>query len=279
MSTLREKMSMDLQLKNYSPKTQQAYIRYVKRYSEYFHQSPDQLGTDEIRAYLHYLIINKKVSSSYINSVYSALKFFYQITLKREWDIKEIPRMKKHKKLPVVLSTSEVKQIFEATTNLKYRAIFMTIYAAGLRISEASNLKISDIDSKNMQIRVIQGKGKKDRYTLLSIENLKVLREYFKYYRPILWLFPGNPLNKSISTRSIQKMFKKSKEKAGIKKEATVHTLRHCFATHLIEAGTGIYHIQKLMGHTNPKTTSIYIHLTRQDVLNVKSPLDLLMGV
>lgn len=279
MSTLREKMSMDLQLKNYSSKTQQAYINHVKRYSEHYNQSPDNLGTNEIREYLHYLIMNKGVSSSYINLVYSALKFFYQTTLRREWDITEIPRMKRQKKLPVVLSTTEVQEIFKATTNLKYRAIFMTIYAAGLRISEASNLKISDIDSNNMQIRVIQGKGKKDRYTLLSTENLKNLREYFRLYRPVLWLFPGNPLDKPISDRSIQKMFKKSKEKAGIKKSATVHTLRHCFATHLIESGTSIYHIQKLMGHTNPKTTSIYIHLTRKDLLNVKSPLDLLMDV
>lgn len=278
MTKLREKMRMDLELKNYSPKTIESYIRHVKRYAQHFNKSPDELGIDEVREYLHYLITEKKLSSSYINSAYSGLKFFYEITLKRPWDVKEIPRMKKSKKLPTVLSMDEVKRIFDVTTNIKHKAIFVTIYSGGLRISEACNLKISDIDSSNMQIKVRDGKGNKDRYTLLSSENLKVLREYFKYQRPKLWLFPGIPPSNPICNRTVQKVFKNSKNKAGIKKAATVHTLRHCFATHLIESGAGIYHIQRLMGHTNPKTTSKYIHLTRSDVLNVKSPFDIMMG-
>ena len=174
----------------------------------------------------------------------------------------------------MVLAQSEIKDLFNAVINLKHRTILITIYAAGLRVSEAANLKVTDIDSRNMQIRVVQGKGQKDRYTMLSPKNLEVLRDYWKYYHPKDWLFPGNPMDKPISTRTIQKVFKTAKTKAGIKKEATVHTLRHSFATHLVEAGTSIFHIQQLMGHTNPKTTSVYIHLSRKDVLQIKSPLD-----
>lgn len=278
MSILRENMIRDMQLKGYSPNTQSAYVNHIKKYVEYFNKSPDRLGIEEIKQYLHYLIIIKKVSKSYVNSAYSALRFLYETTLKREWNIKEIPRVKKSKKLPVILSVSEVEQIFTETNNLKHKAILMTIYAAGLRVSEVANLRISDIDSKNMQIRIRQGKGEKDRYTILSYENLKILRDYWKYYQTKEWLFPGNPPDRPISTRSIQKIFKNAKDKAGIKKDATVHTLRHCFATHLLESGVDIYHIQHLLGHTNPKTTSIYIHLTRKDVLNIKSPLDLMVG-
>lgn len=277
MTKLREKMKMELELKGYSDKTQSAYINHVKNYASFFGKSPDKLSTDEIKKYLHYLISEKKVSKSYVNSVYSALKFFYETTLKRQWDMREIPRVKKPKKLPVILSKDEVKSIFSATNNVKYKTIFMTIYSAGLRVSEAANLKVEDIDSKNMQIRVRQGKGNKDRYTILSKKNLNALRLYYKYNGiNDEWLFPGYPKSKPISTRSIQKVFKKTINKAGIKKKATVHTLRHCFATHLLEQGTGIYQIQRLLGHTNAKTTSVYIHLTRHDVLNIKSPLDLM---
>ena len=279
MTKLRDQMKMELELKGYSDKTQSSYINHVKRYAGFFNKSPDKLATDEIKKYLHYLICEKKVSKSYVNSAYSALKFFYETTLKIQWDMKEIPRVKKSKKLPVVLSKDEVKSIFSATTNIKYKTIFMTIYAAGLRISEAASLKVEDIDSKNMQIRVREGKGNKDRYTILSKENLDVLRNYCKSSRITTgWLFPGSPSSKSISTRSIQRVFKEAVYRARIKKNATVHTLRHCFATHLLESGIGIYYIQRLLGHSNPKTTSVYIHLTRYDVLNIKSPLDLMEG-
>jgi len=153
----------------------------------------------------------------------------------------------------------------------------MTTYSAGLRVSETAHLKVSDVDSKRMQLLVAQGKGKKDRYALLSPVTLNLLRDYWRQYRPFSWLFPGRLPERPISTRSIQKVFEKAKRKAGIKKPATVHTLRHSFATHLLEAGTDIYHIQKLLGHTSPKTTAIYIHLRRQDLLNIVSPLDSLL--
>lgn len=207
MSMLRQKMIKDMELRGYSSKTQEAYIRYVIRYAEYFNKPPSSLGTDEIREYLHHLITVKEASKSYVNSAYSALKFLYETTLGREWDIKEIPRVKKPKKLPVILSSSEVKRIFDETTNLKHKAILMTIYASGLRVSEAANLKVEDIDSRNMQIRVREGKGNKDRYTILSTENLKILRDYWKYYHVKEWLFPGDSPDKPITTRTIQKIF------------------------------------------------------------------------
>jgi len=153
----------------------------------------------------------------------------------------------------------------------------MTTYSAGLRVSETAYLKVSSIDSKRMQLRIAQGKGNKDRYTLLSPVTLDLLRDYWRQYRPFSWLFPGRSPDRPISTRAIQKVFENAKRKAGIKKPATVHTLRHSFATHLLEAGTDIYRVQKLMGHTTPKTTTIYIHLRRQDLLKVVSPLDSLL--
>jgi site-specific recombinase XerD len=276
MSKLFKTMKVDLELKGYSPKTVDAYLRYVKRFMQYYQRPIEQLHTDEIRNYLHYLIVIKKCSHSYVNVNYSALKFFYKNTLNQQWNIDKIPRMKKEKKLPVILSKTEVKNILNATTNLKHKAILTTVYSAGLRISEVINLTIKDIDSKNMQIRVRKAKGKKDRYTLLSQNNLSLLRKYWKEYRPEYWLFPGMPPTKAISARTIQQFFKKYLNKTKITKNATVHTLRHCFATHLLEAGVDIFHIQKLLGHASPKTTARYIHLTRKDIIDVKSPFDMM---
>jgi len=277
MGKLREQMKMDLKLKGYSPKTQAAYLGYMKNFVRYFGRSPAKMGEEEIREYLYHLVTEKDLGDSSINSAYSALKFFYKTTLCRDWNVAKIPRRKTEKRLPVVLDGSEIKQLFAVTTNLKHRALLMTTYSAGLRVSETAHLKVSDVDSKRMQLLVAQGKGKKDRYALLSPVTLNLLRDYWRQYRPFSWLFPGRLPERPISTRSIQKVFEKAKRKAGIKKPATVHTLRHSFATHLLEAGTDIYHIQKLLGHTSPKTTAIYIHLRRQDLLNIVSPLDSLL--
>ena len=277
MGKLREQMKMDLKLKGYSPKTQVAYLGYMKNFVRYFGRSPAKMGEKEIREYLYHLITGKNLGDSSINSAYSALKFFYETTLCRDWNVAKIPRRKTEKRLPVVLDGSEIKQLLAVTTNLKHRALLMTTYSAGLRVSETAHLKVCDVDSKRMQLRVAQGKGKKDRYALLSPVTLNLLRDYWRQYRPFSWLFPGRSPERPISTRSIQKVFKDAKRKAGIKKPATVHTLRHSFATHLLEAGTDIYRVQKLMGHTTPKTTAIYIHLRRQDLLKVVSPLDSLM--
>jgi len=276
MSKLFKTMKVDLELKGYSSKTVEAYLRYTRNFLDYYQKPIEQLHTDEIRNYLHYLIVIKKCSHSYVNVNYSALKFLYKNTLNQQWNIDKIPRMKKEKKLPVILSKTEVKNILNTTTNLKHKAILTTVYSAGLRISEVRSLTIKDIDSNNMQIRVRKAKGKKDRYTLLSQNNLSLLRKYWEKYQPEYWLFPGMPTTKAISARTIQQFFKKYLNKTKITKNATVHTLRHCFATHLLEAGVDIFHIQKLLGHASPKTTARYIHLTRKDIIDVKSPFDMM---
>lgn len=276
MSKLREQMKRDLELRGFSDKTVSSYLNQVARYAVYYGRSPELLGTEEIKNYLHYLIAEKKLSSSYINQAYSGLRFLYETTLNKTWNIKSIPRVKKEKKLPVVLSKAEIKSIINTTKNIKHRAILMTIYGAGLRLSEVLNLKLTDIDSSNMQIHVRQGKGKKDRYTLLSEENLNILRTYYDMYRPKTWMFPGRDEEKPLSTRSVEKILENSIKKAEIKKLATVHSLRHSFATHLLEAGTDITYIKDLLGHTDIKTTSIYLHLGKLSVLKIKSPLDTL---
>lgn len=271
-----QKMKIDLELKGFSPSTQKIYLRSIERYAEYYGKSVEFLGMDEIRAYLHHHITESKVSGSMVEIIYSALKFLYETTLEQPWNIKKLPRSKHAKKLPVLLSPSEIKDLFRAARNPKHKALLMTLYGAGLRASEAAHLLVTDIDSKNMQIRVRQAKGKKDRYTLLSEENLKMLRSYWMQCKPSVLLFPGASPDIPLTSSSIYRMFLQAKRKANIQKRVSPHTLRHCFATHLLEAGTGIYHIQNLLGHSSPRTTSIYIHLTRKDVLQVKSPLDLL---
>jgi site-specific recombinase XerD len=204
MLSLKEQMIMDLELKGYNLKTQITYLRYMKDFTHHLGKSPEKMDEKEIKEYLHFLITQKKASQSTISCAYSALKFFYETTLHQDWGILKIPRIKTNRQLPIVLARSEVKDLLEVTTNLKHRAILMTTYAAGLRVSETAHLKINDIDSKRMQIRVEQGKGKKDRYTLLSEINLNLLRSYWKIYQPKTWLFPGNPPENPISTRSIQ---------------------------------------------------------------------------
>jgi site-specific recombinase XerD len=213
-----------------------------------------------------------------MSQAYSGLKFFYETTLKRDWDGFRIPRVKMRKKLPVVLSQQEVQVLFSAVRNLKHRAILMTIYSAGLRLNEAIHLKVSDIDSQRMMIRVEQGKGDKDRYTLLASRTLDILREYWREYRPHDWLFYSRSFERPLSSRTVQVVLERALHQAGIKKPATVHTLRHSFATHLLEAGTDLYHIQHLLGHKSPQTTTIYLHLSRRDLVKVISPIDLLEG-
>jgi len=276
MGRLHDQMKRDLELKNYSPKTRSCYLASVRSFALHFHRSPDELGDSEIREYLHYLLTDRKVSQSTMSQAYSGLKFFYETTLKKDWDGFRIPRVKMRKKLPVVLSQQEVQVLFSVIRNLKHRAILMTIYSAGLRLNEAVHLRVSDIDSQRMMIRVEQGKGAKDRYTLLAKRTLDILREYWRAYRPRDWLFYSRSFERPLSSRTVQVVLERALYQAGIQKPATVHTLRHSFATHLLEAGTDLYHIQHLLGHTTPKTTAIYLHLSRKDLVSVISPIDLL---
>jgi integrase/recombinase XerD len=276
MGKLQEQMKMDMELKNLSLRTIETYLSCAKSFVAHYKRSPELMGHNEIRDYLYHLLKDKKASQAAVNQTYSALKFLYQTTLRREWDTFKIPRCKMRKRLPVVLSKAEVESVFSVTRNLKHRSILMTIYSGGLRLGEATHLKVSDIDSKRMVIRVQQAKGNKDRYTLLGKRTLQILRIYWKLYHPVEWMFPSRRLDQPISHSSVQRTFKEALHKSGIKKDASVHTLRHSFATHLLEAGTNLYHIQRLLGHTTPITTSIYLHVTRKDLTRITSPIDLL---
>ncbi|ERI92174.1 site-specific recombinase, phage integrase family [Clostridiales bacterium oral taxon 876 str. F0540] len=208
----------------------------------------------------------------------SSIKFLFTVVLKRNINEVQLYRPKKDKKLPEVLSYQEVSKILEKTINLKHRAILFLVYSAGLRVGEVVNLKISDIDSDRMLIHVKQGKGKKDRYTVLSQIALDELRIYAKKYRPEDWLFEGGDGKGHLTERSVQKIFDKACIAAGIKKDVSVHTLRHSFATHLLEGGTDLRYIQELLGHSSSKTTEIYTHVTEKSITQIQSPLDRLMA-
>lgn len=264
-----------MELRGYSPRTVDSYYQHLKRFLVFTDKSVDSLIFEDVRIFLHSLI-KKKLSTSYINGSYSVCQLFFSSVLKQSFTLSDVPRVKNTKKLPTVLSRSEVDRIIEHVSYLKLEALLLTIYSAGLRVSEAVNLKVSDIDSKNMQIFIRSGKGDKDRYTILSHTNLQLLRQYFKAFRPTDWLFPSYTYPKQhLSVRSVQQAFHSARNKAGICKPATVHTLRHSFATHLLISGTDLYTIMKLLGHSSIQSTSVYLHLAPTRVLSVKSPLDM----
>jgi integrase/recombinase XerD len=274
MSTLREQMLEDLQLKGLTPKTQKIYLREVSKYAKYFDKSPEQLGEKELREYLLYLLNDRKLAKGTYRFYYQGLKFLYKNTLKREEVVEKIHCPRGERKLPVVLDLSEVKALLSVMENLKHRAILTITYTAGLRISETAHLKVSDIDGKRMMVRVEQGKGGKDRYTILSRTALECLRQYWRSYRPKEWLFEGQKESAHICISSIRQIFLEAKERAGITKPASPHTLRHSFATHLIEAGTSLHHVQLLLGHRSPTTTTVYLHVSTMNLAQVNSPLD-----
>ena len=267
-------MLADLQLKGLTPKTQKIYLREVSNYAKYFGKSPEQLGEKELREYLLYLLNERKLAKGTYRFYYQGLKFLYKNTLKREEVVEKIHCPRGKKKLPVVLDLAEVKTLLTVMENLKHRAILTITYSAGLRISETARLKVSDIDSKRMMVRVQQGKGGKDRYTILSQTALECLRQYWRSYRPKEWLFEGQKEGSHICISLIRHIFLEAKERAGIIKPASPHTLRHSFATHLIEAGTSLYHVQLLLGHRSPTTTTVYLHVSRMNLAQVTSPLD-----
>jgi site-specific recombinase XerD len=230
--------------------------------------------TDEmIVEFLRYLVNERNISGSYQNQSINSIKFYFERVMGGQRKVYTIDRPRKEKFLPEVLSEEEVVMILNSTENLKHKAMLITIYSAGLRVSEFINLKIKDIDSNRMQIRVEQGKGKKDRYTLLGKKTLEILRKYVAEYKPIVWLFEGTK-GEQYSRRTINEILKKSVDKTNIKKRITVHTLRHSFATHLLEAGTDIRYIQSLLGHSSGKTTEIYTHITTKGFDQIISPLD-----
>jgi len=274
MTELRRKMLEDLKLRNYSPNTIDVYIRCVARFARHFGASPDRLGPEHIRRYQVFLVQQKKLSWSLFNQNVCALRFFYHHTLHRDWMIEHIPYPRSEQKLPVVLSPSEVAALFQVIENLKHRTILMTIYAAGLRVSEATQLRVTDIDSQRQLICVRQGKGRKDRQVMLSPRLLDLLRTYWKRYRPTDWLFPGERPGRPITRESVLRICKQAGEAAHLPKRVSPHTLRHCFATHLLEEATDLRRIQILMGHRNLKTTAKYLHVSNQALRSTVSPLD-----
>ena len=275
MTPLRERMIGDLQIRNFAESTQKQYVDFVAKFAKHFWKSPVDLGPEHVRAYLLYL--SQRKSKSNARTAAAALRFLYTHTLDKDWKILREPFPKSEKKLPIVLSLAEVAKFFVALPHIKYRAILMAVYAAGLRSSEVVNLKVTDIDSQRMQIRVRQGKGRKDRCIMLSPTLLTCLREYWKIERPGHdWLFPGLPASKAISTRAVWLRVKSAAKAAGISKEMTIHTLRHSFATHLLESGADIRLVQVLLGHRSLQTTALYTHVSQTRINATQSPLELL---
>jgi site-specific recombinase XerD len=264
-----------LKVIRYSENTIRTYSSAFSDFINYFsNKELNEINYDDIKNYLYYLVEKRKISSSHQNQIINAIKFYYEkVSGGKRMPYITIERPIKEKTLPNVLSEDEVKRIINNVKNIKHKAILLTIYSAGLRISEAINLKISDIDSSRMAILIKSGKGKKDRNCILSEKLLVILREYFKLYKPKVWLFEGQ-FGEQYSARSIQNIFRKACIIAKIIKVATVHTLRHSFATHLLERGTDLRYIQELLGHSSSKTTEIYTHITHKGMEQVKSPLD-----
>lgn len=274
-----EKMIKDLELRGHSEKTIKNMVCTMNAFSRFYNRPPELLGEREIINYLEYCIKTKKLCRGTVNYINSTLKFFYVVTLEGSWSELRIPRLRNDKKLPKYLTKEEVKLLLESTTYLKHKAILSTIYSAGLRVSEVINLRIADIMSKEMKIRVRNGKRNKERYTLLSQKNLELLRLYwkkfgYKNYSPEDYLFISRLTKNKLSSRGVQKAMEAALQKSGLTKKATVHTLRHSFATHLMNDGVELANIQALMGHSNIKTTSIYLHVKDYQILNIRSPFD-----
>jgi site-specific recombinase XerD len=257
-----------------SPRTQETYVWMLRLFGGSIDKPLDQATPEDIQAYQRELTAVRKVGFSTFNQTTCALRFFYRECLGKDWDIKRMPYQRKRRNLPEILAPEEVTAILDACNNLKHRALLMTSYSGGLRLSETLGLLPSDIDSKRMLIRVEQGKGRKDRYVMLSPLLLETLREYWKQYRPLRWLFEGRLQGEPLASSTAEKVFKHAALKAGIKKHVYFHSLRHSFATHLLEDGTNIRLIQALLGHRSLTTTQIYTHVAQTNVTQTKSPLD-----
>ena len=290
MTALRQQMENDMVLRGMAVRTRQSYIEAVRGLAKFYRRSPDAISIEEVQSYLLHLLQKRGLSHSTCNLVTNGLRFllylikagllpvrfFYRITLGQSETEFCLPRPKTPQRLPEILSREEIERLFAVTTNLKHRVLLMTTYSARLRVSEVARLKVSDIDSQRMTLRVDQGKGAKDRYTLLSKRLLSELRRYWQAYRPREWLFPLRDGRGPIDPRSAQKIYYHAKEKAGIRKQCGIHGLRHAFATHLLEAGVDLHRIQRLLGHAHITTTMRYFHLAQRHLESTASPLDLL---
>jgi site-specific recombinase XerD len=270
-------MIEDLQVRNLSLHTQEQYVRQVSLFARHFKKSPELLGPEQIRAYQLYLTNEKKLAAGSIMVAIAALRFLYRVTLKKDWSFEDIiPVPKKPQTLPIVLSPEEVMQFLGCVTSRKHRAILTTCYAAGLRISEAVALTASTIDSQRMVLRVEQGKGKKDRYVMLSAKLLEILRNWWRVERPGHWLFPGDRPGGHITPNAVALECRHVRRICKISKPITPHSLRHAFAVHLLESGTDVRTIQLLLGHRSLATTAKYLRIATSKVCSTSSPLDLL---
>jgi integrase/recombinase XerD len=273
MTPLRQRMLEDLRVRNYAERTLGIYVEQVARFAKHFGKSPEQVGGEEIRGYLLHLI-DRGISWCQYKQAISALRFLYRVTLRREDLLVYVPYPRHEKRLPVVLSPEEVAAVLRAATNRKHRTVLMTIYAAGLRVSEVVALKVTDIDSARMLIQVRQGKGKKDRQVMLSPVLLQALRAYARWYRPAVWLFPGANPERPLRVSSVQKVCQAAARKSGVGKRVSPHTLRHSFATHMLEGGADLRLIQELLGHGSVRTTQLYTHVATPRIQASQSPLD-----
>jgi integrase/recombinase XerD len=267
-------MTQDMQLRNFAPGSVEVYVNCVARFASHFARSPESLGPEHVRAFLLHLIEQRHVSWSYYNLHLQALRFLYNVTLGRPAALEHVVCPRTPKRLPVVLSPDELTRFFAAVGSLKHRASLMTAYAAGLRVAEVATLRVADIDSRRMVLRVHQGKGRKDRYVMLSPVLLEVLRAYWKAARPRTWLFPNPAGDGPLTPAAVMKACRRARRASGLEKNVTVHTLRHSFATHLLEAGTDLRTIQVLLGHDSPRTTAVYTHVSPAAVRATVSPLD-----
>jgi integrase/recombinase XerD len=268
-------MIMDMQLHRLAPGTQALYLREVASFATYYGRSPDQLTSDEIRAYLHHLLVERQLAWSTCNVTAAAIRFFYVETLGWPMAQLHLPPRTDRQRLPRVLSAEELHHLFRAARHPKHRALLMTTYAAGLRVSEVVRLQVTDIESERMCIRVNQGKGNKDRYTLLSTRLLTELRAYWKLFRPPRWVFPGRLLTEPMPSGTARKIYERARQRAQLPRGSSMHSLRHSFATHLLDAGVDPRTIQILLGHRALATTARYLQVSRQHLGTVRSPLDL----
>jgi integrase/recombinase XerD len=276
MTPLRKRMMDDMKLRNLAENTQAAYLRAVEKLAQFYGKSPDHLNEEQIRNYLLYLVNERRVANGTYIVHLCGLRFFYRNTLERSSMVDSIAFPKEERKLPEVLSMEEIQQFFDALKSLKHRAIMMTMYAGGFRVSEVVALRTKDIDSQRMLIRVHQGKGRKDRFVPLAERALEILREYWKAARPKDFLFPGPGKSGHMSCAAVWLASKNARRKAGIQKNISPHTLRHSFATHAHENGMSLRVLQMLLGHRSLRTTGMYTKVSRAQIQSAVSPLDLL---
>ncbi len=268
-------LKQEMQFRNYSTKSTETYCQLMDVLEQSLHTPLADISVKSFKAYLHQRITVEEVSTSTVNQSISAFKLLQTEVFNRDWEQLKIKRPRRIKKLPVVLSTNELERLIQVTTNIKHRALLMLTYSSGLRRNEVIQMRPQAIDSERMRVHVVQGKGRKDRYTLLSQKTLDLLRYYYKVYRPSQFLFEARGSHgKPLSGNTLRSIIKQNAVKAGINKAVSFHTLRHCFATHLLEQGVNLRLIQSFMGHTSLKTTAKYLHLANVDISNVVSPLD-----